>query len=682
MQWLQEGEKPSSFFCNLEKRNYVDKTMKKVQLSNGSIITSQKEILEQIRQFYEELFKERKDTPSNEIPPDIFSKIKKIACPDIGSDIQVDELSNALKNMKNNKSPGIDGIPADFLKVFWSKLKYHVKNAINSCHKKGELSTSLRQSIITCVPKGNKDRKLLKNWRPISLLCVVYKLATTVIANRLKPHLEYMISKNQSGFLKGRHIEEGTRLVYDIMSYTEKLKIPGLLMLIDFQKAFDSVSWSFLYKVLQMFGLNDQSISWIKLFNHNILSYIIQCGVLSKPIKIERGCRQGDPLAPYLFIMVAEILTLLIEYNPDITGINVGQKQIKLSQFADDTTILLGGTTKSLQATLNTLEIYGSLSGLKVNVEKTKLVWIGSRKNSLQKLDVNQDMCWGENKFSLLGLQFTVNLIQIPRINFDIAIEKAKNELKSWKYRILSPIGKITVLKTLILPKFVHLFSSIHTPHSILVEINKIFYNYLWAGKPDKIKRETTCKNYCVGGLKMVNIFNFEKALKLKWLTYVIFHSEQVWSELLKIEIKNLKYITVLGGEWCAKFYSKLNPFWKDVFTYWTEFCASQKIMSNDDICKSPIWYNSNVNTKQIHFPNWSKQGILFIDDVIDNNGKVLSVQNLKEKYNFNINFLNYHTVQSFVTKFLTKHKKSDNFTVMTPFVPFHLNILIKDTAK
>ena len=135
---------------------------------------------------------------------------------------------------------------------FGNKLKYHVRNAINVCHKKGKLSTSLRQLVISCIPKGNKDRKLLKNWRPISLLCVVYKSASTVITNRLKPHLQCIISKNQSGFIKGRRIEEGTRLVHDIMSYTENLNIPGLLMLIDFQKAFDSVSWQFLYKVLEI----------------------------------------------------------------------------------------------------------------------------------------------------------------------------------------------------------------------------------------------------------------------------------------------------------------------------------------------------------------------------------------------------------------------------------------------
>ena len=92
----------------------------------------------------------------------------------LGNILDVEEVSEALKSMKNNKTPGIDGIPADFLKVFWRQLKFFVTNAINSCYKKGILSTTLRQSVITCLPKGKKERKLLKNWRPISLLCTTY----------------------------------------------------------------------------------------------------------------------------------------------------------------------------------------------------------------------------------------------------------------------------------------------------------------------------------------------------------------------------------------------------------------------------------------------------------------------------------------------------------------------------
>ena len=93
--------------------------------------------------------------------------------PDLGKVITVKELANVLKKMKNGKSPGIDGISVDFLKVFWIRLKYFITNCINFCYKKGKLSYSLRQSIITCLPKGNKDRQCLKSWRPISLLCVI-----------------------------------------------------------------------------------------------------------------------------------------------------------------------------------------------------------------------------------------------------------------------------------------------------------------------------------------------------------------------------------------------------------------------------------------------------------------------------------------------------------------------------
>ena len=98
------------------------------------------------------------------------------------------EISQALKSMKNNKTPGIDGIPADFLKVFWYYLKYFIQRSLNCCFRKGKLSYSLCQSIIICIPKDTKDRRFLKNWRPISLLCVTYKLASTVIANRMKPY--------------------------------------------------------------------------------------------------------------------------------------------------------------------------------------------------------------------------------------------------------------------------------------------------------------------------------------------------------------------------------------------------------------------------------------------------------------------------------------------------------------
>lgn len=110
------------------------------------------------------------------------------------------------------------------------------------------------------------------------------------------------------------------------MSYTEVKNIPGLLMLIDFEKAFDSISWSFIYKVLLVFGFGNHIIKWVKILNTNFKAAILQSGFLSQQFEIQRGCRQGDPVAPYLFILCAEILAILIKQNKDIRGIFVNIK--------------------------------------------------------------------------------------------------------------------------------------------------------------------------------------------------------------------------------------------------------------------------------------------------------------------------------------------------------------------
>ena len=164
------------------------------------------------------------------------------------------------------------------------------------------------------------------------------------------------------------------------MNYTEQRDIDGLLMFIDFEKAFDSISWKFLYEVLNGLGFGPDFIKWIKLFNSNINAAVLQSGFLSEFINIERGCKQGDSVAPYLFIICAQILFVLIHNNSNIKGVKVGSEEYKITQFADDTTIILDGSERSLLSALNTIEIFRTISGLKMNTSKTKLIWIGRKK--------------------------------------------------------------------------------------------------------------------------------------------------------------------------------------------------------------------------------------------------------------------------------------------------------------
>ena len=190
-------------------------------------------------------------------------------------------------------------------------------------------------------------------------------------------------------------------------------------MLINFEKA-----WKFLYRVLEFLGYSKNFIKWIRLFNTEITAYVMQCGFLSKPIKINRDCRQGDLISAYLFLIGAEILARLIQLNPDIVGLKIKNSEFKLTQFADDTTPILNGSQHSLQSALNTLEIYGNLSGLKMNKEKTKVIWIGQKFFSKDKLIVTTNLEWGCTNFTLLGIEFSTNLSTIPERNYTKALEK------------------------------------------------------------------------------------------------------------------------------------------------------------------------------------------------------------------------------------------------------------------
>jgi hypothetical protein len=436
--------------------------------------------------------------------------------------------------MKNNKSPGTSGFGADFFKVFWRKLGSFVVRALNHAYSSGHLSLTQSQGVITCIPKENKSRLFLKNWRPITLLNTVYKIGSGSISNRIKSVLDSLISREQTGFIPNRYMGENTRLIYDIMQYTEEHNIPGLLLLIDFEKAFDSLSWDFIKNTLSFFNFGPSIQKWFTVFYQDAKSAVIQCGYLSNFVKISRGCRQGDPLSSYIFILCAEILSLKIKENKKkkIKGITINGFEFKISQFADDTTLILDGSKQSLDETLYILTKYASLSGLNVNYDKTKVVWIGQKKYSSDSIKTKWKLLWNQNTFRMLGVNFHVDLLKMVELNFVEKIESVKKIIGFWKRRILTPVGKITVIKSLLLPILNHLFILLPSPsQNIINELNTLFYDFIWQTNV-KIKQSVMVKDYSEGGLRMVNLPAFIKALKLTWLRRLT--NDSIWCNVIK----------------------------------------------------------------------------------------------------------------------------------------------------
>lgn len=226
------------------------------------------------------------------------------------------------------------------VKFFWTDISYFIARTINNSKELMQFSEPNKLAIITCIPRDGKPKQFLKNWRPISLLNVIYKIASGCIAERIKKFLDKLISKDQTGFIKGRFIGENIRIIYDVMNYTERNSIPGLLMLIDFGKAFDSISWDFIYQTLDIFKFGQPIKDWVKTFYNEINSCVLQNGFSSKYFKPQRGCRQGDPISSYLFLLCAEILGIFIRNNKDIKGLTIAGEEYKISQYADDTSLV------------------------------------------------------------------------------------------------------------------------------------------------------------------------------------------------------------------------------------------------------------------------------------------------------------------------------------------------------
>ena len=175
----------------------------------------------------------------------------------------------------------------------------------------------------------------------------------------------------------------------DIMDYTKLHNLPGLMVTTDFEKAFDSLSWNFLFKSLEKFNFGESFMKWIRLLYTNISSCIMNNGVATPLFSIRRGVRQGDPLSPYLFILALETLLTAIKQNQDIKGIVVEDKEIKCIAFADDLTNLM--RDKESYASLSLLlSTYGQCSGLKLNQDKKEAYWLGNSYRNHEVLDINK----------------------------------------------------------------------------------------------------------------------------------------------------------------------------------------------------------------------------------------------------------------------------------------------------
>ena len=697
-QYKIEGEKPSKLFCALEKHNQVQKHIPQLKVERNNheeVLTKQKEIEDEVFHFYRNLFSE-KPTEIPEIGLFLGPEISE-TCPKL-SEVQkqsmeglltLDELTSYLKRTKNNVSPGTSGFSNEFYKFFWIDLKTFVVKSLNYSYQVGMLSVTQRLGIITLIPKGDKEKMFLKNWRPLTLLNALYKLVSGCIADRIKPKLETIINGDQKGFVAGRYIGEAIRSTFDIIQWAKENNKIEILLLIDFEKAYDSLSFSYIKKCLNFFNFGEGLIGWVDLLLHNFSAVINHCGNISKKLNIGRGARQGDPISSYLFIICIEVLAHKLRTEPRIQGFELCNQLVHtLEMYADDCSIFLQPSEENLRNALTTLNNFFKLSGLRISVSKTKAIWFGSGFDDSRQLCPDLKLDWA-SQFTLLGINFTNDLENMEN-NFDKKIQDIEKLLNCWIHRTLTIYGKITVVKTLALSKLSHLALVLPDLDKKQIKtIETMIFKFIWGNKPDKVSRDHVKLSEKAGGLGLVDIKQFWQSLKFSWLRRLT-SSSAFWPKILEISVQK-----ITGNDSSVMDFLQLGPnklvfigkkmknkFWKQVFSGVNPFMQGAVFCHPEKIFIAPLWDNPTIsrNNKAIKtsaFPNLSHKIKTISDFYQTGTRTLLTKQEIEDKYQIILSeesLVEFHYIIHTTLRSLEINENTLE-PIFLPFQPLLINI-------
>ena len=235
-----------------------------------------------------------------------------------------DEVRAALLGMARNKTPGSDGLPMEFYLTFWDVLGSDLVEVFNASFDAGRMSSSQRSALISLLFKKG-DRLLHKNWHPIGLLNVDYKLCARALAGRLLKVLHFVVHPDQTCGVRGRYFGKNVSLLRDIAAFVNQEDLSAAVLSLDQEKAFHCVDWGFLRSTLVHMGFGRSFVSWVDLLYHGICSNVLVNGYMSAPFWPSRGVWQGCPLSPLLYVISIEVLAANLHAHPDIVGLRLPQ---------------------------------------------------------------------------------------------------------------------------------------------------------------------------------------------------------------------------------------------------------------------------------------------------------------------------------------------------------------------
>ncbi|KAM0880624.1 hypothetical protein ACQ4PT_033459 [Festuca glaucescens] len=283
--------------------------------------------------------------------------------------------------------------------------------------------------------------------------------------------MEILVSKNQSTFIKGRHLHDNFVVVRQMARKINYMKEVGVLLKLDISRSFDSLSWSFLLEVLHKLGFPEPWLRWIAIALRTTSTRISVNGIPGEKIAHARGLRQGDPLSPQFFVLAMEIIKLLVHRATEhglLAQIGNCTHIQRLSIYADDVVIFVKPHVPDLVAIRELLRMFGMASGLHVNFRKTTATLI--RGGDEEKEVVSDMLHYPISEFLIRYLGLQLSLRPLTKAQWQPMIDATVRIVPAWQRGLIAKPGRLTLVKVVMSAKPVHHLLIAEAPRWLLEE--------------------------------------------------------------------------------------------------------------------------------------------------------------------------------------------------------------------
>ncbi|RVW40785.1 LINE-1 retrotransposable element ORF2 protein [Vitis vinifera] len=547
--WLREGDKNTGFFHRMANAHRRNNSMDKIKI-NGRWLEEEREVREGVVNAFQQLLSEDQSWKFD-IEGLQLKSLNHAEAEGLEQPFTEAEIHLALMGMNGDKAPGPDGFTVAFWQFCWEFVKEEIVDVFKEFYEDKSFAKSLNSTFLVLIPKkgGAED---LGDFRPISLLGGVYKVLAKVLSNIIKEVLDKVVSPDQNAFVKGRQILDASLIANEVIDYWLKRKEKGVICKLNIEKAYDSINWNFLMKVMRKMGFGDRWMKWIWWCISTASFSILVNGVPAGYFSNSRGLRQGDPLSPYLFVLGMEVLSAMLRRAVDggfTSGCNIqgrGGMEINVSHllFADDTIIFCEARQDHITYLSWILVWFEAASGLRINLAKSEVIPVG-KVEDIEMLAVELGCKVGTLPSVYLGLPLGAKHKAMAM--WDGVEARMRRRLALWKRQYLSKGGRITLIKSTLASMPIYQLSLFRMPKLVVKRLEKLQRDFLWGGgsmerKIHLINWAVVCTQKKSGGLGIRKIDLLNKALLGKWIWRFAIEEDFFWRKVVGVKYGRLGF--------------------------------------------------------------------------------------------------------------------------------------------